>query len=49
MSVLYHTIPYKNDLPPPYPPVALPSLFMGTAATDPAIGTATSYKSKAGV
>ena len=47
MRMLYRTILHKNDLPPCYPPSALPFLFMETAATEPALGDVASYWSRA--
>jgi hypothetical protein len=38
----------QDELPPPYTQVALLSISMATAATAPAVGSATPYGSRAG-
>jgi hypothetical protein len=49
LTLPQHTINNnQNEPPPPYPPAALPSISMATAATAPAVGSATPYGSKAG-
>ncbi len=38
----------QDEPPPPHPPAALPSISMATAATAPAVGSATPYVSRSG-
>ncbi len=43
-----HNTQQQDEPPPPYPPAALPSISMKTAATAPAVGSATPYGSRSG-
>jgi hypothetical protein len=38
-----HNSQHQDEPPPPYPPAALPAISMETAATAPALGSATPY------
>jgi hypothetical protein len=43
-----HNTQQQDEPPPPYPPAALPSISMATAATALAVGSTTPYGSRSG-